>query len=311
MPVRFSMLEITTVIGCKINCRYCPQEKLTRNYFRDNNCPDSVLKFENFKIFIDKIPNRVRIDFSGMAEPWLNSECTKMLLYAQEKGHKIAVYTTLVGMYYDDFEKIKDLQYEVFNIHLPDERNNSHIPVTEEYLLLLEKFIKTSPLSLMNKLEFSCHGPVHHEVLKIIKEKSSRMLDRAGNLENTDLKHKVHKGNIICTLTWKSIDRNVLLPDGTVLFCGMDYGMRHVLGNLGRDGYEDLFKSEEAKKIMKGFDDSTIDILCRHCSKAANPDIRYHLEDMLRTFKHKLETSRFTSALIKKLRLFMFMKKIK
>jgi len=28
----FGVMEITTVIGCKVNCRYCPQSTLINNY---------------------------------------------------------------------------------------------------------------------------------------------------------------------------------------------------------------------------------------------------------------------------------------
>lgn len=30
-------LEITTKIGCKVNCKFCPQNLLIKNYFSNSN----------------------------------------------------------------------------------------------------------------------------------------------------------------------------------------------------------------------------------------------------------------------------------
>ena len=70
----------------------------------------------------DKLRKGTRIDFSGMAEPWLNKDCTKMVLYAHEKGFPIAIYTTLVGMTDEDFDAIKDIPVEEFVLHIPDDK---------------------------------------------------------------------------------------------------------------------------------------------------------------------------------------------
>ena len=98
-------LEVTTVIGCRNMCRFCPQKLLIGKYTKKER--PFIMSLENFKLAIDKIPKHVRIDFSGMAEPWLNNACTEMVLYAHEKEHPIAVYTTCVGMKLEDIDKIK------------------------------------------------------------------------------------------------------------------------------------------------------------------------------------------------------------
>lgn len=40
------------------------------------------MDFDDYKKVIDKVPNHVRIDFSGMCEPFVNSRCADMILYA-------------------------------------------------------------------------------------------------------------------------------------------------------------------------------------------------------------------------------------
>jgi hypothetical protein len=115
----FPTLEITTVIGCKVNCRFCPQQKLITEYARTSD--KRILSFDDYKTCIDKVPANMRIDFSGMAEPFLNDNCGKMMLYAHEKGHDMVVYSTLVNMKYDDLESIRGIPFKQFVIHLPDE----------------------------------------------------------------------------------------------------------------------------------------------------------------------------------------------
>jgi len=43
---------------------------------------EKYLSLENFKLILSKVPRYVRIDFSGMAEPWANPEATAMLAHA-------------------------------------------------------------------------------------------------------------------------------------------------------------------------------------------------------------------------------------
>jgi hypothetical protein len=46
----------------------------------------------------------------------------------------------------------------------------------------------------------------------------------------------------------------------------MDYGLKHTLGNLITQTYDDINNSDERKKLQKAMDgDSTLDVLCRKC----------------------------------------------
>ena len=87
-------MEIATVIGCKNRCTYCPQDKLIKAYAKRSK--NYKMTLDTFKQCLDKIPPHIHIHFSGMAEKWLNPECTRMLLHAHKKGYEIAVYTTAV-----------------------------------------------------------------------------------------------------------------------------------------------------------------------------------------------------------------------
>lgn len=275
MRERQGTMEITTVIGCKVNCKFCPQDKLIRNYTAQSHI--TSMSIETFKCCLDKIPKSVRIDFSGMSEPWLNDQCTEMVRYAARKGHQIAVYTTLVGMTSNQFRDIHDINYDEFVIHLPDTLDHCHIPVTDGYLRLAEEIVSESPTKLLQTLSFFSHGPVPAAVSAIFgKHPNFELLhhkclqDRAGNLDIRSLDHYSAKGSIMCSTSRRAINENVLLPDGTVLLCCMDYSMKHKIGNLLVDEYDDLFRSEQANSVRMAFLDDSIPSLCRYCNRAVS-----------------------------------------
>lgn len=270
----FGRLEITTKIGCKCNCLYCPQDLLIKNYYNRNlnPIPDKAMTIETFKICISKVPKDTRIDFSGMAEPWLNADCTDMVLYTHKMGFPIAVYSTLIGMSRNDFDLIKDIPFEEFVVHIPDEKGNARIDITNDYIDLLEQVIDYRQANTKKLVTgISCHSEIHPNIKEFIPENSkliNEICDRAGNLENSNAKQKTGKGEIVCINCGADINHNVLLPDGTVLLCCMDYGMKHILGNLLFQSYEEILNSKEAMFIKKGFKNESVNILCRKCTNS-------------------------------------------
>ena len=124
-------LEITTKIGCSINCTYCPQGLLVKRYAELDPHGDRELSLDNFKKCLDKLPESTRIDFSGMSEPWLNSNCADMVLYAHSKGFRMTMYTTLVGMTKEDFERVSHISFELFVLHIPDKGENTKINIDD------------------------------------------------------------------------------------------------------------------------------------------------------------------------------------
>lgn len=248
-------LEITTHIGCPINCMDCPQE-LLRSQYKGN----LMMDFEAYKAAIDKVPYYVRIDFSGMCEPFVNPHCADMILYAAQAGHPLALYTTLQGATEEDYEKLKDVKYEVTTIHIPDCDGRSTFKITDEYLQLLAKW----PCD-----NYSCHGRIDPRVepyLQPDKYLITFMHDRAGNLDTQEHVRFDPHATVTCVNCGTALNHNVLLPDGTVLMCCMDYGMTERFGNLFTQSYNEVLSSETAQvaraKMWKQ------DCLCKKCVNA-------------------------------------------
>jgi hypothetical protein len=116
-------MEVTTMIGCPLMCNFCPQDNLRDTYGRDD---PKYMSLETFQTALDKTPWDIRIDFSGMAEAWVNPACTDMLKYTLESGRDVAIYTTLYNWDKETVDRVADLfieysnQIEVFSIHFPD-----------------------------------------------------------------------------------------------------------------------------------------------------------------------------------------------
>lgn len=253
-------MEISTVVGCKMGCNYCPQKTHTENYSGAKR-----MSFDTFMTCIKKIPKEVDIVFAGMSEPFLNDDCLLMMALSFERGHRVSLFTTCYGMKLSDVEVMKHWSFNHLCIHLPDSGGLMSLKVTSEYLEILK-----ACLPLSNNL--MCIGTLHSEVEKItgkIEDGNKGLYSRAGNIEALAIERK--NGKLYCSATGKdAIDHNVMLPNGEIVLCCMDYSQQHVIGNLLTDSYEALFTSEEYLKVVKGLEDENSDILCRTCEIAAN-----------------------------------------
>jgi hypothetical protein len=262
-------LEITTRIGCRINCRFCCQDTIIRAYSRTSS--HYLMKLDDFKRCIDKVPADVGMQFCGVSEPFLNEDCTDMMLYAHKNGHDCWFASTLVNMNADKCEIIADIPFKVIFIHLPDADGNSHIPVTDEY-----KHILSIIISLMKKCSglksFHCHGRLHPEIVDIVQDEdmpiSYKIHDRAGHECDRALEHRHIYGDIYCHHNGYLFQYNMLLPDGRVVLCHCDCTMRYIIGNLLRDDYQSLFISPVIKELISKSVGHDSDILCRTCQDA-------------------------------------------
>ena len=273
-------MEITTVIGCRVQCTFCPQPLLIKRYQEDNQIDEitwgnpALMSFETFKVSIDKIPKHVPILFSGFAEPWLNPECTKMLLYAHKKGHTIQVFTTMVGMTTSDVEQFKHIPFRKFSLHLPDAEKYAKIAITENFLDVLRKIL-SSKIRHLHCMSMGKLPDIIQREIGINLYRPHYMHDRAGTGDFGD--HTSNKlGPLICSRASKcgvnTLDQNVLLPNGDVCLCCMDYGTNYVIGNLLNSDYDSLFQGNKFREILEKLDSEDSDIMCRTCHVSIPPN---------------------------------------
>lgn len=258
------VLEFTLVLGCKVNCVYCPQKTLLLN--KNKLDAKRYMTFEDFKVIIDKLPKNIEIHFSGFSEPFLHPECSKFIEYAFENGFKIHLYTTLVGFSENDMFIFKRKYIEKTVLHLPSIENYMNIELNEEYVSL----VKNVNSFLTKKDRVKIIGSAINEKFIDIAQKAiiiNHTTSRASNLleiENkTDLKQAK---KIICR--HNRFIKNVVMPDGSVALCCMDWSLKHILGNLLKQNYEDIKNSTVLKNIKHALGDKSSNILCWNCEYA-------------------------------------------
>jgi hypothetical protein len=233
-------LEITTNIGCHLRCSYCPQKKLMRAYQKQKEERGKSIQFMTLSKFtkcISTVPHDVDIHFSGFSEPWYALECTEMVELANAKGHCIEVFTTTDGMINEHIDRLKLIPFKRFVIHLPDENNDMHLIPDKIYLDRLQKIIQAIP-----NAEFITIGVPHPDIVALLGHASStfRVHTRAGNVQinhttigtafsEEEILQKNANTSLVCRRN--RMMSNVLLPDGDIQFCSMDYGLKHTLGN--------------------------------------------------------------------------------
>jgi hypothetical protein len=215
-------LEITTIIGCSNMCSYCPQDALLAAYPKKGK----LMKFTDFVKLIDNVPIEVDIFFAGYSEPFLNKESSLMMKYAIERGHRTVLYTTTIGFNQNDIEVLKDVVFDVVSIHYYDGRKDNFQEGVDKFKAAIKSKVWSQEL---------IENP----------------LSRAGN--NWDVKPK--EGKLKCSIA-PNYDHNVVLPNGNVYLCCMDYSLTHCVGNLNETKFIDLDRSMNMDA----------DHICRKCS---------------------------------------------
>jgi hypothetical protein len=147
----------------------------------------------------------------------------------------------------EDVIKIKDIPYSSgpncgFILHLPDNEGYSNHPITDKYINVL-KLLKRESRNIKN-FYVVCMGTVHDKIKHIFTDAYvQEMWSRAGNLQieqtiKTELfnlkdKYKsVDNGDkpMTCNCVEK-LYHNVLLPNGDISLCCMDYSLKYIIGN--------------------------------------------------------------------------------
>jgi radical SAM protein with 4Fe4S-binding SPASM domain len=268
------VMELTTMVGCPLMCTFCPQDNLRTEY----GDKTKYMQLDDLKTVLEKLPSDTRIDFSGMAEPWANPRCTDMLRLTLDMGFPIAIYSTLYGM--TDPEVVRDLlekhkdQVRVLTLHLPDANGNMKgWKLSDEWIHAL-KTLSYAKLNIpIDAMTMDRNGVVHPSLQELVPRLGAWMgHTRADSLNLEQVKDqpiKVSPFNdfaLTCAST-PFFDRNVLLPNGDVVLCCMDYDLKHVIGNLLTQSYEEVMQSEKLAEIIKWNEDPKFNkcSICKSC----------------------------------------------
>jgi hypothetical protein len=225
-------IEVTLNIGCPVQCsRFCPQEVLTQKY----TSKERIMTFETFKQILPKIPKRVQLNFAGFCEPFTNPDFIRILEFAASFGYKLQLFTTLHGATANDVERLVKIQFNSFALHLRD-GTSVKFKATQEYKDNVFRVLEAIPnvsLCLMNELfQTNNRENVARGILP-----SPKTVGYCRKLETPQF---------------------VLLPNGDLTLCCMDFGLEHKVGNILDETYLTIRRRFLAnKKAPK---------LCSYCS---------------------------------------------
>lgn len=271
---RLPKLEISATMGCKIQCKYCPQKLLLQEYFKENKNRCTQMSLESYKRCIKNMPQETVITFSGFVEPFQHPEAVEMILYAHETGHRLELFTTLVGLTEEKFKRIEHIPFLKVELHTPDVYHYAKIKTDDSYWRVLDLVLdkrKENGQPFISSA--NCQSYPTEEFIRRTNGRirvKSELVDRAGNLKGEELKSVRNlEGEIYCDYAFMQ-DHWVLLPDGTVTLCCMDFGLRHPLGNLCISTYDEIRREETYLNIRRAMMNMNADnhILCRQCTVA-------------------------------------------
>ena len=268
------VMELTTMIGCPLMCTFCPQDNLRTNYGDDTKYMQPM----DLLAVLVKLPKNTRIDFSGMSEPWANPACTTMLEMVLYMGFKVAIYTTLYGM--TDPESVRTVleqhpdQVEVIMLHLPDANGNMKgWKNSDEWQKAAAVITNTKVPCGIGAMTMDKNGVVHPDLQPMVGQLAGWVgHTRADSLDTKQVEGQAlsitpHNTFSLTCASTPFYDRNVLLPNGDVVLCCMDYNLKHVIGNLLEQTYEEMMQGKPLQDLIKmneadGFNKCSI---CKSC----------------------------------------------
>lgn len=240
-------LEITTKVPCDVQCSYCPQKVLNEAY---KGIPE--LSFLRFKKFLTKIPKDVYLHFSGFSDLTCNPDSGKMIKYALSEGYHVSIFTTLMGAFYSS--QILDRNLTQCVIHVP---SSEILKGKEDIWISRFQQAKAVKITRIVAFESSYSNLIMSEIKNYDKVK---ICSRAGNLYSIPKQ----KDKIECKCG--HLFHNVMLPNGDVVLCCMDYGLKHKLGNLNIQSYELILKN--LINVEVALKTEAMRSICRNCENA-------------------------------------------
>ena len=270
-----SYFEITTQMGCKVNClKYCPQEKILAQY-KGNR----VMSFGMFEKFMETIPDGLPIFFSGLSEPFQNQECIDMIEWCHANGHPITIFSTLTGLTPEHAKRLVKIPITKFVWHLPD----PYLPcvyLSDDYYCLGDNKICLKRKGKKHEVSHECLGirnanipnntPEYQETRQIIEDHfkvpkeymdmgvgfKSHLCEGMARHDTPIKKHGRRTCIFLQTPGYQ------LSPNGDVCFCCMVRGITEKVGNLYEETYSQLAAKHPAMSYRMATDPNSICHIC-------------------------------------------------
>jgi radical SAM protein with 4Fe4S-binding SPASM domain len=167
----------------------------------------------------------------------LNPDASMMMAAAITNDYRTVLYTTLTGFGDQDVDNLKGYIFDEVFFHQYEGKN-------------FDKEVFERKKELFK-------GNINSRIWRESTLDEQYRYSRASNLWNIEKQ----SGMFSCVWSEKNFSRNVVLPNGDVYLCCMDYSLKHKIGNLFESKYEDL----DRQKIIDLSNMEDSDVICRKC----------------------------------------------
>ncbi len=308
-PIRFN-IEPTNY--CNLSCSMCPREL---------NRPSGYMDVKLFQKVIDEsvlYGKRLIITINKDGEPLLHPELPKMIRYAKDRkaAHKINFYTN--GILLTETKSLELMKSGLDTLHVSIDaftketykkiKNSQKLEVVEENvkrLVELKKILHSkTPLVIIKII----HTPDTQNEIKPFINKWKGIanfieigeyhtwdgtLNDLSQLDKTQISEKPKR--YPCTFLWYN---PVILWDGRVTTCCVDYQGKGVIGDINEDSLANIWRGESLQNLriahMKGRYDSIP--LCNKCQFwKCEVNIEKWLNRISPSYKERVVCSKSTS----------------
>ena len=242
-------IEFTLTSACPVMCSYCPQKEYISAYTKVKG--QRYTSLDTFKKMLANVSNAINeVHFSGYTEAFLNPQWYQIVKYALQSQYEVSFYSTLYKASFEDIDNLTSFPIEKIVIHLKDD------------LQYREKYIYIQKLCLERGIELTFvysnieGASIAKELVNTVR---INIHSRAGN---TSINPSYLKGAVDCRE--QRYYCNVVLPNGDVHVCCMDFSLEYKIGNLLESSLESIQDSRELKAFIAEMR-SHNDCVCNDC----------------------------------------------
>tara|TARA_Y100001968_G_scaffold304681_1_gene319880 strand:- start:1219 stop:2079 length:861 start_codon:yes stop_codon:yes gene_type:complete len=273
---------MTTVVGCARQCSYCPQDNLSKAWSEKKPEERKVrlMTKEIFTSMLNLLPKNIYIYWTGYAEPMQAPDFHTFVKEASSRGIRGEISTTLHTNNDENIYALADRKHlDKLSLHLPDQKGYMKSVVNDKFFERLD-FVVRNCLKEGDLIHF--FGPLNNDIISFLKEPQYRtylegvkvdeipmddvdaLTSRAGNIETANTTY--HSSKVFCAA--RRLRQPVILPNGDLYICCMDYSLSAPLGNIFKSNYVDIIENN-----IKYFRKSQPEI-CHKCEWAEPKSMR-------------------------------------
>jgi hypothetical protein len=252
-------LNITTTAGCRGSCVYCPQSEYQGAMAGVRPTALTAAEFAGLMPRLSGTHFKA-FSFGGFSEPFDNSEIVALFEISQAQSFvdAIWVYTTGEAVGPDMLSRLRSIRFDYVDVSCHGSGAGAHRkarPFVDEDRVMENVYHLLDHRDNIRELTISVSGPFMPEAQRAelraaCHRKGARLdvrdlHDRAGLL-------KIGRRKPIAPQPFRcgkhDFQKPVLLPGGDLSLCCQDFALRHILGNLHANTFEEIMEQSPLRR---------------------------------------------------------------